>query len=87
MATMTESMKESLVGVTEEPQLSQEVRASFMKHAKPDEKGELYMGSEEFTAAIAPAEEDYVSYASVCTCLRCTEPICTGWATQSHAHC
>jgi hypothetical protein len=85
MATVTESIKESLVGVTEEPQLSQEVRASFMKHAKPDEKGELYMGSEEFTAAIAPAEEDYVSYASVCTCLilpSWTEPIFTGWATQ-----
>jgi hypothetical protein len=61
MATVKESIKESLVGTTEEPQLSKEVRADFMKHAKPDENGELYMGQEEFIDAIAPAEEDYVS--------------------------
>lgn len=65
MATVTESIKESLVGKIEEPQLSQEVRANFMKHAKLDENGEYYMGSEEFIDAIAPAEEDYVSCTSV----------------------
>ena len=65
MATVTESIKESLVGTTEEPQLSQEVKANFMKYAKADENGELYMGSEEFIDAIAPAEEDYVSRASL----------------------
>lgn len=65
MATVTQSMKESLIGKTEPPQLSREVRANFLKYAKPDENGELYMGLEEFIRAIAPAEEDYVSGASV----------------------
>ncbi len=65
MATVKDSIKESLIGTSEEPQLSREVRANFIKHAKPDEKGELYMGSEEFIDAIAPAEEDYVSCASL----------------------
>jgi hypothetical protein len=65
MATVKESIKESLVGTTEGPQLSKEVRADFMKHAKPDENGELYMGQEEFIDAIAPVEEDYVSCAAI----------------------
>lgn len=65
MATVTESIKESLIGTTEVPHLSREGRANFMKHAKSDENGELYMGSEEFIDAIAPAEEDYVSSASI----------------------
>lgn len=69
MAAVTESIKESLVGTTEEPRLSKEVSANFLKHAKPDEKGELYMGEAEFIDAIAPAEEDYVSCASLPTCL------------------
>jgi solute carrier family 25 (mitochondrial aspartate/glutamate transporter), member 12/13 len=68
MATVTESIKQSLVGTTGEPPLSQEVRANFMRHAKPDENGELYMGSEEFINAVAPAEEDYVSYTSIFAC-------------------
>lgn len=60
MAGLKESIKESLTGTTEEPPLSQEVRANFLKHARPDEQGELYMGAEEFVDAIAPLEEDYV---------------------------
>ena len=68
MATMTGSIKESLVGTTEEPQLSQEVRLHFMKHARPDETGELSMGPEEFIDAIAPAEEDYVGCTSFSAC-------------------
>jgi solute carrier family 25 (mitochondrial aspartate/glutamate transporter), member 12/13 len=63
MAAMAGSVKESLVGTTQEPQLSQEVKANFMKHATLDEEGELYMGQEEFIDAIAPANEDYVGYA------------------------
>ncbi len=69
MARVTASIKESLVGTTEEPQLSQEVTANFMKHAKQDENGELYIGPEEFIDAIAPPEEDYVSCASLPACL------------------
>ena len=65
MATAKETIKESLIGTTQVPPLSQEVRANFMKHAKPDEQGELYMGSEEFVDAIAPVEEDYVSCAII----------------------
>jgi solute carrier family 25 (mitochondrial aspartate/glutamate transporter), member 12/13 len=65
MATVTESIKQSLVGTIGEPPLSQEVRANFLRYAKPDENGELYMGSEEFINAVAPAEEDYVSYTSI----------------------
>lgn len=60
MATVSESVKESLVGSAEEPQLSQEVKANFFRHAKRDEDGELYMGLAEFVDAIAPAEESYV---------------------------
>jgi solute carrier family 25 (mitochondrial aspartate/glutamate transporter), member 12/13 len=62
-AAAKEFVQESLLGTTEDP--PQEVRASFMKHARPDEQGELYMGSEEFVDAIAPVEEDYVSSASI----------------------
>ena len=69
MATVTGSIKESLVGTNEELQLSQEVRANFMKHAKQDTNGESYMGPEEFIDAIAPPEEDYVSRASLPTWL------------------
>lgn len=63
MATVTEQAKEALLGVTEEPQLSQQTRAVFSKHAKTDqESGERYLGEEEFVNAIAPQEEDYVSF-------------------------
>lgn len=61
MAAVTGSIKESFVGTTEEPLPSQEVRTTFLKYAKPDENGDLFMGSDEFIDAIAPAEQDYVS--------------------------
>ena len=61
MATVTASVKESLLGATQPEELTQSAKADFMKHAKHDEDGELYMGEEEFVAAIAPPEEDYVS--------------------------
>ena len=62
MATVKESIKESLIGTTQEPQLSQETRASFMKHARQGEDGELIMDESDFVNAIAPAGEDYVSF-------------------------
>jgi hypothetical protein len=62
MATVKGSIKESLVGTTQEPQLSQQIRQNFMRKAKTDrESGELYMGEDEFVDAIAPESEDYVS--------------------------
>lgn len=62
MATVTEVVKESLVGITIEPELSQEVRATFDRHAIQDDvTGESYMTEKEFVNAIAPVNEDYVS--------------------------
>lgn len=61
MATVTEKVKETLVGTEEEPQLSSQTRHNFTQYAKRDEEsGELYMGSQEFIDAIAPEGEDYV---------------------------
>lgn len=60
-ATIKESVKETLLGVEDEPQLSSQMRAEFMQHAKKDsESGDYYMGQEEFVNAIAPESEDYV---------------------------
>jgi solute carrier family 25 aspartate/glutamate transporter 12/13 len=60
-----EAVKETLLGV-EVPvgvQLSALSRETFEKNARKDEEsGELYMGEAEFTNAIAPAGEDYVSF-------------------------
>lgn len=62
MATVTETVKESLIGTTREPQLSQQAKVTFDQHAiKDEETGELYMTEEQFVDAIAPAGEDYVS--------------------------
>jgi len=63
MATIKEQVKESLLGSSQEPQLSQQSRATFLKHAVKDEKtGEFYMTEHEFINAIAPTSEDYVSF-------------------------
>ena len=62
MATVTEKVKESLVGTEVEPQLSSQTRSYFTSHAKKDDEGEeYYMGEDEFVDAIAPEGEDYVS--------------------------
>lgn len=62
MATITETVKETLLGTEDEPQLSSQTRSEFMQHAKKDEEtGEYYLGEHEFTDAIAPEGEDYVS--------------------------
>lgn len=63
MATVTEAVKESLVGTTLPESLSTEARLSFLKHARRDDDGEPYMVEEDFINAIAPPEEDYVSCA------------------------
>ncbi|KAI9817767.1 MAG: mitochondrial aspartate-glutamate transporter agc1 [Pycnora praestabilis] len=60
MATVKEAVKETLIGTTREPQLSQQTKATFDKYARRDEEtGELYMTEEEFVNAIAPETEDY----------------------------
>ena len=61
MASVTESIKESLVGVVTEPQLSESSRTEFLKNAHKAEDGEYYMTEQEFINAIAPTSEDYVS--------------------------
>jgi solute carrier family 25 aspartate/glutamate transporter 12/13 len=62
MTTVKEQIGEVLLGTAQEPQLSQQTRAVFMKHAIKDEAtGELYLGENEFIDAVAPETEDYVN--------------------------
>lgn len=66
MATVAESVKESLLGTSLPEQLSSSSRTTFLKHAKRDEEtDELYMGEEEFVNAIAPPDQNYVRLASL----------------------
>lgn len=59
--TIKETVKETLLGVEDEPQLSNQTRAEFMQYAKNDaESGDFYMDQEDFVNAIAPESEDYV---------------------------
>ena len=61
MATVKEQVGEALLGTTQEPQLSQQTKDIFMKHAVKDEQtGEYYLGENEFIDAVAPESEDYV---------------------------
>jgi solute carrier family 25 aspartate/glutamate transporter 12/13 len=63
-----ETVKESLLGVETPQQLyvSAETKATFLKHARQDGDSEdLIMGEEEFINAIAPSNEDYVSFQSI----------------------
>jgi solute carrier family 25 aspartate/glutamate transporter 12/13 len=61
MATVTEKVQETLLGKETEPQLSEQNRQEFLKHAIIDEEtGEYYMTEHEFIEAIAPTSEDYV---------------------------
>lgn len=63
MATVTETVKETLVGITIEPELSDEIRATFERYSVQDEvTGESYMTEKEFVNAIAPVNEDYVGF-------------------------
>ncbi|EXJ78222.1 hypothetical protein A1O3_09383 [Capronia epimyces CBS 606.96] len=59
MATVTEAVKESLVGTTQPESVSTEARLSFLKHAQRADDGELYMNEVDFIDAIAPQGEDY----------------------------
>ncbi|KAK5109078.1 hypothetical protein LTR62_007534 [Meristemomyces frigidus] len=61
MATVVESVKETLVGVEDEGAgLSSASRADFMHNAVKDEEAdEWYMTEKEFVDAIAPEGEDY----------------------------
>ena len=62
MATAQQAIKESLLGTTREPELSQQTKATFDRNARQDEAtGEFYMIEEDFVNAIAPANENYVN--------------------------
>ena len=61
MATVTDSIKESLLGSTQPENLSLESRHTFLKYAQQGENGEHFMSEDDFVNAIAPPEEDYVS--------------------------
>lgn len=60
MAIVTDTVKEQLLGSSEQPQLSHQARANFNRHAQKDEHGELFMNEETFINAVAPKQEDYV---------------------------
>jgi solute carrier family 25 aspartate/glutamate transporter 12/13 len=65
MATVAETVKESLLGTSQPEELSPSSRTTFLKHARRDgDTDELYMGEEEFVNAIAPPDQDYVSLKS-----------------------
>ncbi|KIV84899.1 hypothetical protein PV11_00648 [Exophiala sideris] len=60
MATVTEAVKESLVGSSQPTGLTNESRITFFQHSRQEgEDGELYMNEEDFINAIAPPQEDY----------------------------
>ena len=61
MATVTEAVKESLVGKTQPLDLTNEARVTFLAHAQEGEDGEMFMNKDGFIDAIAPEGEDYVS--------------------------
>lgn len=57
-----DGVKETLLGVEDELQTSDQTRSEFMQQAHKDEEtGEWYMGETEFVNAVAPVGEDYVS--------------------------
>ena len=63
MATAKQAVKESLIGTTREPELSQLTKAAFDRNARQDEAtGDYYMTEEDFVNAVAPANESYVSF-------------------------
>lgn len=62
MSTVTETVKQSLVGSSEQPQLSHQIKSNFNQYARKDEQtGDLYMSEDDFINAVAPKQEDYVS--------------------------
>ncbi len=76
VATVKETVKETLVGSKEPEQLSAQTKARFNRHASKDaETGELYLGPDQFIDAIAPPHEDYVSSSHGTTCATCAHGI------------
>lgn len=62
-----EAVKESLLGSEDPAQMSAQAKSRFTSNAAKDpETGELFMGPDEFTNAVAPADEDYVSGKTCC---------------------
>ena len=62
MATAKQAIKESLLGATMEPELSQQTKATFDRNSRQNEAtGDYYMIEEDFVNVIAPASENYVS--------------------------
>lgn len=62
MSKVTEAVRQSLVGSSEQPQLSHQIKANFNQYARKDEQtGDLYMNQDDFINAVAPKQEDYVS--------------------------
>ncbi|KAJ5381090.1 uncharacterized protein N7496_003518 [Penicillium cataractarum] len=59
MASVKDTVKETLVGSTEAPELSHQARSNFLRHAQKDENGELFMAEDDFINAVAPKQEDY----------------------------
>lgn len=60
MATVTEAIKESLVGSEHPLMLTEEAKKTFDKHASHrTTEGEKYMTREDFVNAIAPPDQDY----------------------------
>ena len=71
MATAKLAVKESLLGTTREPELSQQTKAAFDRNARQDDAtGEFFMTEEDFVNAIAPASENYVSFSDKFTQFR-----------------
>ena len=62
-AAVKEAVKETLIGSEGPVQLSSQTKSRFNSHAIKDaETGELFMGPKEFINAVAPPNEDYVSW-------------------------
>lgn len=64
-STIKEAVKETLIGTNEPVQMSTQHKARFTSHAVKDpETGELFLGPDEFIDAVAPSDEDFVSWRS-----------------------
>ena len=63
MTTVTATVKETLVGSTRDPEVSDQTRATFDRNSRQDEQTkEWYMTPEDFIRAVAPDDEDHVSW-------------------------
>ena len=68
MATVQAQLKETLVGTTREPELSTQIKAVFDRNAREDAgSDEPHMTESDFVNAIAPENENYVSFLTFST--------------------